>query len=291
MQTRKKIESVFHRPAQYSMVGDGFRVYNYFPNAYRIREKVSPFLMLDFGPEFDFGPSDHPRGVDVHPHKGFETVTIAYKGSVEHYDSAGNSGVIHPGDVQWMTAGAGILHKEFHEKEFSKKGGPFEMVQLWVNLPAKDKLTTPKYQSLVSSEIQKVILRDNAGEVNIIAGEFNQIKGSATTFTEMNVLDIKLNKDGELTANIPAIHNTSLLVVEGSIEVNGQKASQHDFILFKNEGESIQIKASEPAVLLMLSGLPINEPIAQYGPFVMNTAQELEEAFVEFQAGKFGVLN
>jgi hypothetical protein len=273
------------------MVGDGFRVYNYFPNGYRIREMVSPFLMLDFGPAFDFGPSDHPRGVDVHPHKGFETVTIAYKGSVAHYDSAGNSGIIHPGDVQWMTAGAGILHKEFHENEFSKKGGPFEMVQLWVNLPAKDKLTTPKYQSLVSSEIKKVLLDNDAGVVNVIAGEFNQIKGSATTFTEMNVLDIKLNRDGEMIITIPSIHNTCLLVVEGSAEVNGEKAGQHDFILFKNEGELIQLNASESSVLLLLSGLPINEPIAQYGPFVMNTAQELEEAFAEFQAGKFGVLH
>lgn len=291
MQTPKKIAYVFSRPAQFSMVGDGFRVYNYFPNGYRIREKVSPFLMLDFGPAFDFGPSDHPRGVDVHPHKGFETVTIAYKGSVAHYDSAGNSGIIHPGDVQWMTAGAGILHKEFHENEFSKKGGPFEMVQLWVNLPAKDKLTTPKYQSLVSSEIKKVLLDNDAGVVNVIAGEFNQIKGSATTFTEMNVLDIKLNRDGEMIITIPSIHNTCLLVVEGSVEVNGEKAGQHDFILFKNEGESIQLNASESSVLLLLSGLPINEPIAQYGPFVMNTAQELEEAFAEFQAGKFGVLH
>jgi redox-sensitive bicupin YhaK (pirin superfamily) len=273
------------------MVGDGFRVYNYFPNGYRIREMVSPFLMLDFGPAFDFGPSDHPRGVDVHPHKGFETVTISYKGSVAHYDSAGNSGIIHPGDVQWMTAGAGILHKEFHENEFSKKGGPFEMVQLWVNLPAKDKLTAPKYQSLVSSEIKKVLLDNDAGVVNVIAGEFNQIKGSATTFTEMNVLDIKLNRDGEVIITIPSIHNTCLLVVEGSIEVNGEKAGQHDFILFNNEGESIQLKASEHSVLLLLSGLPINEPIAQYGPFVMNTAQELEEAFAEFQVGKFGVLH
>ncbi len=291
MQTPKKIAYVFSRPAQFSMVGDGFRVYNYFPNGYRIREMVSPFLMLDFGPAFDFGPSDHPRGVDVHPHKGFETVTIAYKGSVAHYDSAGNSGIIHPGDVQWMTAGAGILHKEFHENEFSKKGGPFEMVQLWVNLPAKDKLTTPKYQSLVSSEIKKVLLDNDAGVVNVIAGEFNQIKGSATTFTEMNVLDIKLNRDGEMIITIPSIHNTCLLVVEGSAEVNGEKAGQHDFILFKNEGELIQLNASESSVLLLLSGLPINEPIAQYGPFVMNTAQELEEAFAEFQAGKFGVLH
>ena len=291
MQTIKKIEHVFSRPAQPGMVGDGFRVYNYFPNGYRIREKVSPFLMLDFGPEFDFGPSDKPRGVDVHPHKGFETVTIAYKGSVEHYDSAGNRGVMHPGDVQWMTAGAGILHKEFHEKEFSKKGGPFEMVQLWVNLPARDKLTPPKYQSLISNEISKVILPDESGEVHVIAGSFHQTQGSASTFTEMNVFDIHLNEDGEMSVDISAGHNTSLLVVEGQIEVNGQQAGLHDFILFKNEGETIQMKSSAPSILLLLSGVPINEPIAQYGPFVMNTPQELEVAFEEFQTGKFGTLH
>ncbi|GBL36119.1 putative quercetin 2,3-dioxygenase PA2418 [Filimonas sp.] len=291
MHTIKKIEHVFSRPAQPGMVGDGFRVYNYFPNGYRIREKVSPFLMLDFGPEFDFGPSDKPRGVDVHPHKGFETVTIAYKGSVEHYDSAGNRGVIHPGDVQWMTAGAGILHKEFHEKEFSKKGGLFEMVQLWVNLPAKDKLTPPKYQSLISNEISKVILPNQSGEVHVIAGSFDQIQGSASTFTEMNVFDIHLNEDGEMSVDIPAGHNTSLLVVEGQIVVNGQQAGLHDFILFKNEGETIQMKSSAPSILLLLSGVPINEPIAQYGPFVMNTPQEIEVAFQEFQSGKFGTLH
>ena len=174
MQT-KQIEKIYSRPANPGMVGDGFRVYNYFPNGYPLRSKLSPFLMLDFNPSFDFGPSNHPRGVDVHPHKGFETVTIAYKGSVEHYDSTGNRGVINPGDVQWMTAGAGILHKEFHEREFSKKGGPFEMIQLWVNLPKKDKLASPKYQALVASETNKVILPANAGYVKVIAGNFNDV--------------------------------------------------------------------------------------------------------------------
>lgn len=286
----KKIEGVLHKPAQYGMVGDGFRVYNYFPNGYRIRERISPFLMLDFGPAFDFGPSDKPRGVDVHPHKGFETVTIAYKGSVEHYDSAGNSGIIHPGDVQWMTAGAGVLHKEFHEKEFSKKGGPFEMVQLWVNLPKKDKLTPAKYQSLTSEGIQQVELNDGAGQVRVIAGEYNEVKGSATTFTELNVFDIRLNEGGELTTQIPSTHNTGILVIEGSIEINGVQASQHDFVLFKKEGETIHIKAGPRSILLFLSGVPIDEPIAQYGPFVMNTNEELQTAFEEFNAGKFGHL-
>ena len=291
MKALKQIEKIFKRPEQPGMVGDGFRVYNYFPNGYKIRSRTSPFLMLDFNPSFDFGASDHPRGVDVHPHKGFETVTIAYKGSVEHYDSSGNSGVINPGDVQWMTAGSGLLHKEFHEKEFSKKGGPFEMIQLWVNLPKKDKLTPPKYQPLVGSEINKVELPGNGGIVKVIAGNFNGVGGSASTFTEMNVFDIRLNQNGEMKTDIPASHNTSVLVVEGSADVNGQRAGLHDFVLFKNEGETIIIKANENSILLLLSGEPIDEPIAQYGPFVMNTQQELQETFLEYQAGKFGVLN
>jgi len=287
----KQIEKIFPRPASPGMVGDGSRVYNYFPNGYPLREKLSPFLMLDFNPAFDFGASGHPKGVGVHPHKGFETVTISYKGSVEHHDSTGNTGVINPGDVQWMTAGAGILHKEFHEKEFSKKGGPFEMIQLWVNLPKTYKLTPPKYQSLAVSQINTAVLPGEGGMVRVIAGRFNDVKGSASTFTEINVFDIRLNKDGEMIANIPASHNTAILVIEGSGLVNGQNAGPHNFVLFKNEGETITIKAQEKSVLLLLSGVPINEPIAQYGPFVMNTQQELQESFREFEAGKFRVLH
>lgn len=291
MKELKKIERIFTRPAQAGMVGDGFRVYNYFPTGYPLRAKLSPFLMLDFNPAFDFGASNHPRGVDVHPHKGFETVTIAYKGSVEHYDSTGNRGVIKPGDVQWMTAGAGILHKEFHETEFSKKGGPFEMVQLWVNLPKSHKLTPAKYQAIEASSMNKVDLPNDGGVISVIAGEFNGVKGSASTFTEINAFDIRLNKHGEVITDISAVHNAAILVVEGSVEINSQQAGLHNFVLFKNEGETITIKATEKSVLLLLSGVPINEPIAQYGPFVMNTQQELQEAFREFESGKFGVLN
>lgn len=288
---KKSIENIFARPARPGMVGDGFRVFNYFPHGGISQQRVSPFLMMDFNAEYDFGASDHIRGVDVHPHKGFETVTIAYKGSVAHHDSTGNSGVINPGDVQWMTAGSGILHKEYHEETFSKKGGPFEMVQLWVNLPAKDKLTSPKYQPITADQVTKAALPGNAGTVNVIAGDFNGQKGPATTFTAVNMFDIRLNKDGDLDTNIPASHNTILLVVEGDVEVNGEKAGLHSLVLFKNDGEEISIKANENSMLLLLSGEPINEPIAQYGPFVMNTNQELQEAFEEFRAGKFGVLN
>jgi redox-sensitive bicupin YhaK (pirin superfamily) len=287
---KKLIEKIYNRPLRPGMVGDGFRVFNYFPNNGLSQQRISPFLLMDFNAEYDFGPSDHLRGVDVHPHKGFETVTIAYKGSVAHYDSTGNSGVINPGDVQWMTAGAGILHKEYHEQEFSKKGGPFEMVQLWVNLPAKDKLTPPKYQAITAADMAKVILDDNGGEVNVIAGSFNRHKGPATTFTPVNMFDIRLNAGKSITTEIPASHNTVILVVSGAATVNGEKAGLHDLVLFKNSGEEISITANEDSVLLLLSGEPINEPIAQYGPFVMNTHRELQEAFEEFQSGKFGVL-
>ncbi|WP_295672364.1 pirin family protein [uncultured Mucilaginibacter sp.] len=287
---QKQIEKIYSRPLRPGMVGDGFRVFNYFPNNGLSQQRVSPFLMMDFNAEFDFGPSDHLRGVDVHPHKGFETVTIAYKGSVAHHDSTGNSGVINPGDVQWMTAGSGILHKEYHEKEFSKTGGPFEMVQLWVNLPAKDKLTGPNYQAITADQMGKVALDNDGGIVNVIAGSFNQQKGPATTFTPVNMFDIRINKSKALAVNIPADHNTVLLVVSGAISVNGEKAGLHDLVLFKNTGEEIAISADEDSVLLLLSGEPINEPIAQYGPFVMNTHRELQEAFEEFQSGKFGIL-
>ena len=286
----KTIEKIYSRPLRPGMVGDGFRVFNYFPNNGLSQQRVSPFLMLDFNAEYDFGPSDHLRGVDVHPHKGFETVTIAYKGSVAHHDSTGNSGVINPGDVQWMTAGAGILHKEYHEQEFSKKGGPFEMVQLWVNLPAKNKLTPPKYQAITAAGMGKVTLGDSGGFVNVIAGSFNRQKGPATTFTPVNMFDIRLNAGNTVSTEIPAAHNTVILVISGAVTVNGKKALLHDLVLFENTGEEINITANEDSVLLLLSGEPINEPIAQYGPFVMNTHSELQQAFQEFQSGKFGVL-
>lgn len=291
MKTLKKIEKILSRPDNYGMVGDGFRVYNYFPSGYNIREKFSPFLMLDFNPAFDFGPSKDPKGVGVHPHKGFETVTIAYKGSVAHHDSTGNSGVISPGDVQWMTAGSGILHKEYHEEAFSKSGGSFEMVQLWVNLPKKDKQTPAHYQPITAAQMGKAVIENDGGVVNVIAGNYNGVKGPATTFTDINMFDMHLNTGAEISTEIPAIHNTGILVIEGSVEVNGEAAGLHSFVFFKNEGEQITIKAKENSVLLVLSGEPIHEPIAQYGPFVMNTMQEIHEAKDEFNSGKFGELN
>ena len=290
----KKIERIIAQPAAPGMVGDGFRVYNYIPghggSGSISQQRISPFLMLDFNAEIDFGPSNRVRGVGVHPHKGFETVTIAYKGSVAHNDSAGNSGIINPGDVQWMTAGAGILHKEYHEQEFSKKGGPFEMVQLWVNLPKRDKLTAPHYQSITAAQMGKVDLAGDQGHVNVIAGTFNGVTGPTETYTPVNLFDLRLKKGGTVTTSLPAEHNTALLVVNGSADVNGQPAPEHSFVLFANEGEEITITASEDAVILLLSGEPLNEPIASYGPFVMNTQEEIVESIREVQAGKFGVL-
>lgn len=286
---KRQIERVIPKSARPGMVGDGFRVYNFIPGGV-LQRRISPFLMLDFAAEFNFTPSEQVRGVDVHPHKGFETVTIAYKGSVAHHDSAGNSGIINPGDVQWMTAGAGILHKEYHEQEFSKTGGPFEMVQLWVNLPKKDKSVTPHYQAITADQMGKYSIPNNGGVVNVIAGNVSDVKGPAATYSPVNLFDIKLNKGGELNFTIPASHNAALLMVNGNASIDGTPATEHSFVLFKDGGEEITIKADNDAVILFMSGEPINEPIASYGPFVMNTQEEIYEAIEEFQAGKFGTL-
>lgn len=287
---KKLIEKIVTNSGRPHMVGDGFRVFNYIPGAGIPQGRISPFLLLDFNPEYDFGPSSHVRGVGVHPHKGFETVTIAYKGTVAHHDSTGSSGIINSGDVQWMTAGNGILHKEYHEEAFSKKGGPFEMVQLWVNLPKKDKSTAPHYQELTAAGMGKVALAGDAGVVNVIAGNFNGVAGPAETYSPVNLFDIKLNEGGEVSTSIRAGHNTALLVVNGSVEVNGEIAGEHSFVLFRNEGEEIHIKANRKSVILVLSGEPLNEPIVSYGPFVMNTEEEISQAIVDFNMGKFGVL-
>ena len=285
----KKIDRIIAKPARAGMVGDGFRVFNFIPQTV-LQRRISPFLMLDFNAAFDFGKSDHIRGVDVHPHKGFETVTIAYQGSVAHHDSAGNSGVIHPGDVQWMTAGNGILHKEYHEENFSKRGGNFEMVQLWVNLPKKDKSVDPHYQPLTKEDIPVVSLPDQKSYVRVIAGDFNNQKGAASTYTPVNLLDVHLAAKGEVTIPVAANHNTALLFINGGGTVNGKDAKEHDFVLFENEGEDIHIQTTEGAVVLLMSGTPIDEPIASYGPFVMNTQEEIMDAINDFNQGKFGFL-
>ncbi|MDQ2719970.1 MAG: pirin family protein [Bacteroidota bacterium] len=278
-------------PSEPHMVGDGFKVVNYYPNGKNFSDRMSPFFLMDFNPEFNFSPTDFPRGVGVHPHRGFETVTIAYKGSVAHNDSAGNSGVINPGDVQWMTAASGILHKEYHEKEFAEKGGAFEMVQLWVNLPKKYKMASPHYQAILHEQKGKIDLPANAGKAYIIAGEYNGIKGAAKTFSPVELYDIRLNENGEIELNVPAEYNTGLLVVEGEVTINQNAiASQHQYAQFKNEDGLIKIKATRKSNILFLSGEPINEPVAAYGPFVMNTFEEIQQALSDVKSGKFGTL-
>ncbi|MFJ1365786.1 pirin family protein [Capnocytophaga canimorsus] len=283
----KHIEKIV-RPGTPHFVGDGFRVHNFIPGTSSM-ERMDPFIMMDYNAPYIFPPSEIPKGVDVHPHKGFETVTIAYKGKVEHTDSAGGGGVIGEGDVQWMTAGNGILHKEFHETEWSKSGGLFHMMQLWVNLPAKYKTTPPKYQAIKNADIPKVPITD--GEVAVIAGEYNGVKGAASTFSPIHMYNVRLQKGGKTTLSFPKHYTTTLVTVEGSIRVNEQEevAADH-FVLFKNDGENFTVEATSDALILVLSGEPIAEPIAAYGPFVMNTRQELIQAFQDFEQGKFGEL-
>ncbi|MBS1682644.1 MAG: pirin family protein [Bacteroidetes bacterium] len=285
----KHIETIIS-PGPTHFVGDGFKVHSYIPGQLGM-QRMNPFIMMDYNSKFYFPPTDKPRGVGVHPHRGFETVTIAYKGKVAHHDSTGNSGVIGEGDVQWMTAASGILHKEYHEKNFAKAGGDFQMVQLWVNLPAKDKMSKPKYQEITNSQIGKYTLPENKGVVEVIAGQFKDVKGTASTFTPVHLQNAKLNKGAEVEFSFPSHYNTALVVIEGSVMINDKDiARANQFALFKNDGETFKIIANEDSIVLVLSGEPINEPIAAYGPFVMNTQAELVQAFGDFENGKFGVL-
>lgn len=286
----KKIELIA-APQMPHMVGDGFRVHNFIPSGYHLdMKRMDPFIMLDYNSKHFFSSTEKPRGVGVHPHRGFETVTIAYEGKVEHHDSAGGGGIIGQGDVQWMTAASGVLHKEFHETEWAKEGGIFQMVQLWVNLPAKDKMSTPKYQAIKNEEMTKVDLGEN-GFVEVIAGEFQGNKGPAETFSPVNMMNAKLKADGKAEFSFPAHFNTAALVIEGNIIVNGNEAAATDhFVLFQNEGETFTIEAKDDAIVLIISGEPLNEPIFPHGPFVMNTREEIIQAFEDFNTGKFGYL-
>jgi hypothetical protein len=290
MKEYRSIEEVLSSSASH-MVGDGFKVVNYSPGGGSFSDRMSPFFLMDFNPEFNFTPTTVPRGVGVHPHRGFETVTIAYKGSVAHNDSKGNSGVINPGDVQWMTAASGVLHKEYHEKEFAAKGGAFEMVQLWINLPKKFKMSEPKYQAILNEQKGNYEIGNGMGNVLVIAGEYNGVKGAAKTFSPVEMYDIRLSENGQTELDLPANFNTGLLVVEGEATINENAiACEHQYVQFKNEEGTIRIKASKKSILLLLSGEPIKEPVAAYGPFVMNTIEEIQEAIDDFKRGKFGKL-
>lgn len=284
----KGVKNILKAPAPH-MVGDGFRVHNFFPSGYEIN--MSPFFLLDYGSKIEFSARKEPRGVGVHPHRGFETVTIAYHGAVAHHDSSGNSGIIYPGDVQWMTAASGILHKEYHEEAYSLAGGPFQMVQLWVNLPAKNKMSKPKYQAIKQADMAAFNIPDNGGKIEIIAGNYGGTKGNASTFTPIELYNARLNKGGKATFNFPAHYNTGFVVIEGSIKINdSEEAKVNDFVHFNNDGEKITLEALENSIVLVLSGDPINEPIKQYGPFLMNTEEEIHQAISDYNQGKFGYL-
>ncbi|MCB1391721.1 MULTISPECIES: pirin family protein [unclassified Nitrobacter] len=285
----RKVLGVFSAPRQH-WVGDGFPVRSLFSHASH-GDHLSPFLLLDYAGPADFTPAEQPRGVGVHPHRGFETVTIVYQGEVEHRDSTGNGGLIGPGDVQWMTAASGILHEEFHSRTFTKKGGALEMVQLWVNLPAKDKNADPGYQTLLDADIPAVDLPEGAGKLRVIAGEFGGRKGPAKTFTPIDIYDVKLNRNGAVTFNPRDGHTVAVVVLKGTVLVNGSEiAGEAQFALLDRSGGEVTIEANGDASVLILSGAPIDEPVVMRGPFVMNTEGEIRQAMIDFQSGRFGTL-
>jgi len=236
-------------------------------------------------------PSNRPGGVGVHPHRGFETVTIAYQGKVQHHDSTGGGGIIGTGDVQWMTAAAGILHKEYHEKEWSLQGGIFQMVQLWVNLPAKDKMSAPRYQAIKNETMGRYPIDKNGSFIEVIAGEYKGVKGPAQTHTPIALMNARLQAGAKAEFSFPAHYNTAIVVVQGSADIEGRKAPTDHFVKFANEGEAFTVEAiSADTILLIMSGEPMREPIASYGPFVMNTKEQIRQAFDDFNNGKFGYL-
>lgn len=267
-------------------VGDGFPVstmFSYFEDG----AEISPFLLLDYAGPADFEPSDKPRGVEKHPHRGFETVTIVYQGEVEHKDNAGNSGKIGPGDVQWMTAARGILHEEMHSMDFTRNGGTLEMIQLWVNLPAKDKMSKPGYQEILNANIPVVDLPEGIGRLRLIAGEYNGVKGAAKTFTPINLWDMRAKVGSNVSLSVPEGHNAMLLVLMGRVSHDGEDVSERQIVYFSDKGDTISFKVEEEAALLLMTGEPIDEPIAGRGPFVMNTEAEIRTAISDYTTGKF----
>lgn len=283
----KKILGVHSAPRPH-WVGDGFPVRSMFSYD-GLGKPLSPFLLLDYAGPAQFAPAARPRGVGQHPHRGFETVTIVYQGEVDHRDSTGAGGHIGPGDVQWMTAAGGILHEEFHSDAFTRQGGALEMVQLWVNLPARDKLSAPGYQTLLNQNIPSVALPDGAGRVRVIAGEFDGHRGPAHTHTPMNVWDVRLHAQGVTTFEVPQGHTLALAVLHGTVLVNDNGvAREAQLVHLSREGSTVRIEANNDATLLVLSGEPIDEPVVGYGPFVMNSEAEIREAIEDFNEGRFG---
>jgi len=287
MNGMKKVFSVHKKPSPH-WVGDGFPVRTMF-SYQTFGSDISPFLLLDYAGPAEFPPADEPRGVDEHPHRGFETVTIVYQGELEHRDSAGNQGRIGPGDVQWMTAASGVVHEEKHAHEFAEQGGTLEMVQLWVNLPAKHKMSLPSYQTLLNDQIPVVNLPDDSGFVRVIAGEYEGVKGLVRTFTPMNVWDLRLKSSHQVKLSLPSGNTTALFVLKGEVLLNtSETAGEAELALFNRDGGHIIIEARKDATILVLSGEPIDEPVVGYGPFVMNTQAEIRQAMNDYKSGRMG---
>ena len=284
----KKVLGIYSSPGAH-WVGDGFPVRSLFSYD-TLGQQLSPFLLLDYAGPADFEPASAPRGVGIHPHRGFETVTIVYKGEVAHQDSTGSGGVIGPGDVQWMTAASGILHQEFHSAAFTQQGGALEMVQLWVNLPAKDKMTAPHYQGIACQQIPSVALPGEAGSVRVIAGSYEGVTGPAQTFTPVNVWDVRLGQGKQAELTLPEGHTLAVVVLHGTVLVNGEVVREAQMALLEREGGGLVLEADSDATLLVLSGEPIDEPIVGQGPFVMNTQAEISAAMADYRAGRFGRL-
>jgi redox-sensitive bicupin YhaK (pirin superfamily) len=277
-----------HRSTTFHWVGNGFHVSTYFPSEKLDAARVSPFVLMDYGPPKDFAPlAQGKRGVGWHPHRGFETVTLAWEGAVAHRDNAGHSGIIGPGDVQWMTAGAGIFHEEYHEEKLTRTGGRMHMMQLWVNLPKKDKGAKPGYQPIEAAQIPTVPL-SGGGTVRVIAGEYGNARGPAHTFTPITMLDAQLRPGERFEVSLPRGYNALAVVARGRVTAGGRAASTGELVLFANDGAALELVADEESHVIVLSGEPIDEPIVQYGPFVMNTLQEIQKAFTDVESGKFG---
>ena len=286
----KSVRQIFDPPSGH-WVGDGFPVRSLF-SYHQQAQAISPFLLLDYAGPYAFDPAQHPRGVGVHPHRGIETVTVVYHGEVSHRDSAGGGGTIGPGDVQWMTAGGGILHEEFHSPQFTRRGGVLQMVQLWVNLPAADKMTPATYQSIEAAQIPNIELPNGAGQLRVIGGQFGEHRGPAHTFSPLCVADARLHAGATASLLVPEGWNAQLVVLEGEVQVgDASPAGVAQVINLSAEGQDIEVTAIGDALVLLLAGEPIQEPVVGYGPFVMNTREEIVQAMRDFESGQFGQMS